>query len=341
MDSLSAKKYLIIGPAWVGDMVMAQTLFRFLKAREPDCAIDVVAPKSTHALLARMPEVSDAIVLPVGRGELKFGARYAVAKACREKAYDQALVLANTFKSALIPKFARIPLRAGWRRELRQLLLNDCRVLDKKRYPLMIERFVALALTEKELMPDLEPYYPCFQISENDICHALHKVGLSKPEKPILALCPGAEFGPSKRWPEKHYAAVANDRLEKGWDVWLFGGPNDQAVAKALNTLTQDRCIDLTGKTTLPEAIDLLSLAAAVVSNDSGLMHIAAALQKPLVVLYGSSSPGFTPPLSTTAVALRTGIECSPCFERECPLGHWKCMRELMPEKAIAALGSL
>lgn len=338
---MQANKILIIGPAWVGDMVMAQTLFRFLKSQHPNVIIDVVAPRSTSPLLACMPEVRTAISLPVGHGEFGFKTRFTLGRSLRREVYDQAIVLTNTFKSALIPWFAKIPRRTGWKREMRGALLNDCRALDKQKYPLMIERFVALGLPENETLPMLDSVWPEFSVEQTSVVDALEKVKIELSGKSILVLCPGAEFGPSKRWPETHYAEVAQEKLAAGWDVWLFGGPNDKDVAASIQAMTENRCVNLAGKTSLPEAICLMSLATAVVTNDSGLMHIAAALKKKCIVLYGSSSPDFTPPLATDAVILKTGIECSPCFERECPLGHWKCLRELDPERVIAALGGI
>ena len=156
--------------------------------------------------------------------------------------------------------------------------------------------------------------------------------------KPVLALCPGAEFGAAKQWPEEYYARVAQTWLDKDWHIWLFGSANDAAACGRINDLTGERCHNLAGQTSLAEAIDLLAMAAFVVSNDSGLMHVAAALQRPMVAIYGSSDPGFTPPLSATAKVERLGLDCSPCFKRTCPLGHFDCLRKLMPERVIEVL---
>ena len=169
---------------------------------------------------------------------------------------------------------------------------------------------------------------------------ALARLGIDAPANPVLALCPGAEYGPAKRWPAAYFAEVAKDRLDQGWDVWLFGSHKDQAVAAEIQQLLGGRCIDLSGRTQLGEAIDLMSLAAVVVSNDSGLMHVAAALGRNLVALYGSSDPGFTPPLNDNARILRLGLSCSPCFQRECPLGHLKCLRDLDPSQVLQAMAS-
>lgn len=335
-------KILIVGPAWVGDMVMAQCLFKLLKQRQPEVVIDVLAPAWSLPLLARMPEVTSSIVMPIGHGQLALRERYRLGKSLRDKGYTQAIVLPNSFKSALIPFFAKIPLRTGWRGEMRYGVLNDVRRLDKARYPLMIERFMALGV--KEPLGKFKYPAPELQISPESCAKALKKHNLIHQQRPILALCPGAEFGPAKRWPEEYYAEVANKKLNEGWEVWLFGSAKDAAVTDRIMDLTQKRCINLAGKTQLEEAVDLLSLATVVVSNDSGLMHIAAALNKSLVVVYGPTSAGFTPPLNPQAKILNLNLSCQPCFQRECPLGHHRCMKELRPEmvlKQIALVNQL
>jgi heptosyltransferase II len=334
------RKILIVGPAWVGDMVMAQTLFKVLKEQRPDDELHVLAPAWSQPLLDRMPEISKGIVLPFGHGDFNFHARKRLGRSLVGEHYDQAILCTNSWKSALVPYFAKIPVRTSWRGECRYGLINDLRVLDKTKYPLMVERFMALAFPRKMVkLPEQTPV-PAFECQAADIDAALLKYQLTR-DKPILALCPGAEFGPSKRWPETYYADVARQKISEGWQVWLFGSPKDQEVAVEIQKLTNDACIDLTGKTQLPEAIDLLSIVDAGVCNDSGLMHIAAALGRPLVVPYGSTSPDFTPPLSKKVKVLRLGLECSPCFKRECPLGHHKCMTGLDSQRVLRALNEV
>jgi heptosyltransferase-2 len=333
-------KILIVGPAWVGDMVMAQCLFKLLKQHQPGLIIDVLAPTWSLPLLARMPEVASAIAMPVGHGQLDLRARYRLGKSLRNQGYKQAIVLPNSFKSALIPFFAKIPVRTGWRGEMRYGVLNDVRILDEKRYPLMIERFMALGILPNENLPNVYPK-PQLQISVSTCEQALSNHQLKKSQRSILALCPGAEFGPAKRWPEEYYAAIANAKLKEDWEVWIFGSPKDGVVAERIMELTQYRCVNLTGKTKLEEAVDLLSLASVVVSNDSGLMHIAAAMNKPLIVIYGPTSAGFTPPLNDKAKILALSLECQPCFKRECPLQHHLCMVELKPETVLKAMDEL
>ncbi|MBY0544187.1 MAG: lipopolysaccharide heptosyltransferase II [Gammaproteobacteria bacterium] len=330
------KRILIVGPSWVGDMVMAQTLFTKLKEIDPLAVIDVLAPDWSRPLLERMPEVNQAISMPIGHGQLLLAARKKIGQQLKSGNYDVAYVLPNSFKSALIPWFAKIPKRIGWRGELRFLVLNDIRVLDKEQYPLMIERFMALALPNDQLLT--QPYpRPKLRVSPETVNAAKEKFGLMAATS-ILALCPGAEFGPAKRWPENYYAEIANAWLAKGGQVCLFGSKNDFAVCEDINKATNGQCTNLAGKTSLAEAIDLLSEAEAVVSNDSGLMHIAAALDRPLVAIYGSSDPRFTPPLSDKVQIVRLGLSCSPCFKRECPLTHLNCLKQLPPERVQTAL---
>lgn len=336
-------KILVIGPSWVGDMVMAQTLFRSLRQQHPDCVIDVLAPVWCRELLTRMPEVGQALPLPIGHGELALAKRRMIGKSLQAQGYDQAIVLPNSFKSALIPWFANIPLRTGWRGEARGWLLNDCRMLDKARYPLMIQRFAALAWPEHATLPDDLPY-PALQVSPAR-SQALRERLQLPTAKPVVVLCPGAEFGPAKQWPLRHYAVVAEHFANSGYQVWVMGSGKDSVVAQALrqamSEAAREHCYNLCGCTELGEAVDLLAQAALVVSNDSGLMHIAAALARPLVVLYGSTSPAFTPPLTTRVKILSLQLDCSPCFKRECPLQHLDCLNTLEPTLVMAAANDL
>ena len=333
---------LIVGPSWVGDMVMAQTLFQCLKQRHPECQIDVLAPEWSRPLLERMPEVRAALSFPLGHGALELATRRRIGKSLAGQ-YDQAILLPNSLKSALVPFFAGIKQRTGWRGEFRYGLLNDVRTLDKERYPLMIERFMALAYDKNAELP--RPYpKPSLQIDSATRDAALAKFGLTL-DRPVLALCPGVEFGESKRWPAEHYAQVADARIREGWQVWLFGSQKDHPVGETIreNLIPglREESVNLSGQTSLAEAIDLLSCADSVVSNDSGLMHVAAALNRPLVAVYGSTSPAFTPPLADEVEVVQLGIECSPCFDRTCRFGHYNCMRLLEPGAVIRALGRL
>ncbi len=333
---------LIVGPSWVGDMVMAQTLFICLHQQQPDCNIDVLAPQWSLPILQRMPQVRRALSFPLGHGVLNIAERRRIGRQLQGQ-YEQAIILPNSFKSALTPFFAKIPKRTGWKGEMRYGLLNDLRPLDKKRYGLMIERFMALAYARGAALA--QPYpRPALQIDELLRTQALAEHGLDT-QLPVLALCPGAEFGQAKRWPARYYAEVAEHYVRQGWQVWIFGSKNDQPVGEEIRQqlipgLREEVC-NLAGNTELAQAIDLMSCASAVISNDSGLMHVAAALQRPLVAIYGSTSTGFTPPLAEQVAVVRTGIDCSPCFQRTCKFGHYKCLTDLPSSQVIEALDAL
>jgi len=336
---MTHKKILVIGPAWIGDMVMAQSLFKLLKQQNATHTIHVLAPAWTFSLLQCMPEVTQAIEMPLTHGEIKLRTRYHLAKKLAANRYDQAIVLQNSFKAALIPWFANIPQRTGWVGEFRYLLLNDIRHLDKKRYPLMIEQYMALGLPKNASLPHPYPY-PAFSVSNTSQDKTLAKLKPIWRGRPVLALGAGAEYGPAKRWPVEYFAKVANQKLAEGWDVWLFGSKKDYPIIEQLMQLTENRCENLSGRTELFETIDLLSLVSGVVTNDSGLMHMAAALKKPVIAIYGSTSPAFTPPLSVSATILKLDLDCQPCFERECPLKHFRCMRDLTPDRVMAAMST-
>lgn len=330
-------KILIVAPSWVGDMVMAQPLFMRLHQLHPGLLLDVLAPAWTLPLLARMAEVHEAIANPFGHGEFNLAARYRLGKALRQRQYDQAIVLPNSWKSALVPFFAGIAKRTGYRGEMRRGLLNDVRKLDKDKLPLMVERFVALADSPDSPLPNPIPQ-PKLNTDEQTRRSTLSKLGLNL-EPRIAALCVGAEYGPAKRWPAAHFAELGKLLHEQGFQVWLVGSAKDGESGAEAARLSTGTCLDLCGKTSLNEAVDLLASASVIVSNDSGLMHVAAALDKPLVALYGSSSSGFTPPLSHKAHILSLNLSCSPCFKRECPLGHLDCLMKLTPQRVWEQIG--
>jgi heptosyltransferase-2 len=320
-----AERILIVAPSWVGDAILSEPLVAVLREPFADPFVDVLAPPWCAPVYARMRGIGQIIENPLGHGELGLGRRRALAREVKARGYTRAFILPNSFKSALIPWFAGIPRRIGYAGEGRRALLTETRRLDPKALPRLVDRFVALAVPKGRLIPT--PPAPVLVPNASNAFAAMRALTLST-HRPIAILCPGAEYGPAKRWPAEHFIALARRLLGEGYAVWLLGSPNDQAVALPIAAaVTGVR--DLTGRTDLGTAIDLLSLAEVVVSNDSGLMHAAAAVGRPLVALFGSSSPDYTPPLSPLAHIAKIDIVCSPCFQRECPLGHFKCMREL------------
>lgn len=322
-----AEPILIVAPSWIGDAILSEPLLAILREPLEQPTVDVLVPPWCAPVYERMRGVRNIIENPIGHRELRLPERRALARKLRGNGYARALVLPNSFKSALIPWMARIPRRIGYVREARGILLTDARRLDSKALPRLVDRFVALAAQPGELVPTSPA--PVLVPDAGNAAEAIRALGLGT-HRPVAILCPGAEFGPAKRWPAEHFITLARRLIDSGYVVWLVGSPNDRVAADPIAAAVPE-ARNVCGRTDLGTAIDLLATASVVVSNDSGLMHAAAAVGRPLVALFGSSSPDYTPPLSPLARVAKIDIVCSPCFQRECPLGHFKCMRELPP----------
>jgi heptosyltransferase-2 len=320
------QRILVVGPAWVGDMVMAQSLFITLKQRFPHSEIDVLAPSWSRPLLARMPEVHAAVMLPVEHGEFGWGVRKRLGRALNRR-YTRAVVLPRSWKSALVPAFASIPLRTGYRGEWRWGLINDMRTLDKKRLTQTVQRYVALGLERDAPVPSAIPH-PHLRVDKGNQAMLLD-INRLYLRKPVVALLPGAEYGPAKRWPIARYAELAKRLTAAGKQVWVFGSAKEHDLGDAIVKQAGEGAVNLCGNTKLVDAVDLLALAQCAVTNDSGLMHMAAAVGVKLVAIYGSSSPKYTPPLTDKAEVVYLDIVCSPCFQRECPLKHLNCLNHI------------
>jgi heptosyltransferase-2 len=323
-----AERILIVAPSWVGDAILSEPLVAVLREPLEEPIVDVLAPPWCGPVYARVRGIGRTIDSPFDHGEFGLARRRALARELKANGYTRAFVLPNSFKSAIVPWLAGIPRRIGYAGEARWALLTDARRLDRKILPRMVDRFVALAVPSGRLVPT--PPAPVLVPNLANANAAMRALNLST-RRPIAILCPGAEFGPAKRWPTEHFISLSRRLLDAGYAVWLLGSPNDQPAAVPIAAAVPG-VRDLSGRTDLGTAIDLLSLAAVVISNDSGLMHAAAAVGRPLIALFGSSSPAYTPPMSPVAHVAKIDIACSPCFQRECPLGHFKCMRELSPE---------
>jgi heptosyltransferase II len=333
-------RILIVAPNWIGDALMAQPLLSRLRAKQPNVRLEVLAPKWVAPVLRRMPEVNEVIETPFRHGALQLYARWQFGRSLRERGYQHAIVLPNSWKSALVPYFANIKLRGGYVGEARYGLLNLLYRTKRRTRTPMAQHYARLAHAPgTDAREALEaPKLLC------DRAAAAATAGrfsfLPAPGANVV-LCPGAEYGPAKRWPVQHFGALAAALGARGVRVWLIGSQGDAQVCDEVVQASRGAATSLAGKTTLDEAIELIAYASATVSNDSGLMHIAAALGRPQVALYGSSSPEHTPPRSERARIVWLGIECSPCFARECPLGHFRCMRELSVERVLEEIGHL
>jgi len=331
-SSETGDSVLVVGPSWVGDMVMAQSLFRLLAAARPERPIDVLAPGWSLPIVARMPEVRRGIALDVAHGEVGWGKRRQVASALEP--YRQAIVLPRSLKAALVPFFARIPVRTGFRGEGRFWLINDMRPFDRSLLDQTVKRFVALGLEPGERLPERLPE-PRLEVDVSRQAELRETLGLDS-ERPAIALMPGAEYGPAKCWPLEYFAELAESLGRQGYAVWVLGSQKDAEAGAVISRNSDAR--NLCGKTALADAVDLLGMAEQAVSNDSGLMHVAAAAGCYTHGIYGSSSPAFTPPLSERRHIHYRALDCSPCFERTCPLGHLNCLREITPSDVLKSI---
>lgn len=314
-------------------MVMAQALFKLLKARSPERPLDVLAPAWSLPVVARMPEIRHGIASETGHGELGFGKRRRIARSLRETGYVHAIVLPRSFKSALIPWMARIPRRTGFLGESRFGMINDVRPFDRDVLDQTVKRFVALGVEAGEALPDIPQ--PALRVAgerQRQLGAALRL----DTTRPVIAMMPGAEYGPAKCWPLDYYARLAGELDAAGYAVWVLGSDRDAAAGQLI--ASRSRAVDLCGRTSLEDVIDVLGLCQQAVSNDSGLMHIAAAVGIHVHGIYGSSSPGFTPPLTPRRDIHYLGIDCSPCFRRECPLQHLNCLKEIRPAAVLARI---
>lgn len=333
------KQILVAGPAWVGDMVMTQSLCIALKAQHPQASIDMLAPTWSLPLIARMPQVRRGVALPTTHGEFGWGKRRDVAQALRGVGYQRALVLPRSAKAALVPWLAKIPVRTGYRGELRFGLINDVRPLDKTRLTQTVQRFVALGLPANAPQPPRIDF-PSLRVDSDNQARLFDQFKLDSAQR-LVALVPGAEYGPAKRWPARHFGVLAQRLGERGIGVMVLGSAKERELGAQIAQFAPETTANLCGRTELVDVVDLLAACSAVISNDSGLMHVAAAVNTPLIALYGSSTPAYTPPLTDAVSILKRDVACAPCFERECPLGHTLCLRQISVSDVLAALNNV
>lgn len=330
-----SRRVLVVAQAWVGDLVLSQSLYKALKRREPGVAIDVLAPAWGAALLARMREVSRAIAMPLVHGELGLSARLRLGRELRG-VYEQAIVLPRSLKAALVPWFARVPRRTGFRGEMRYGLINDVRPFDAGAMPRIVDRFVFLG-ESRGVAPDTrDAPAPELRVDRGRAASCVQELALDL-QKPVLALMPGAAFGKSKQWPPAYFADVADRYAADGWQTWLFGSSGDRPLARAVVRAASSPIADLCGRTDLADVVDLMSLASFAVTNDSGLMHVAAAVGCPLVAIYGATSPDYTPPMLPASRLFWRNLECSPCWKKTCRYGHYHCLTGIPPDEVYAA----
>lgn len=341
------QKILVISPAWLGDIIMSQSLLSTIKHLDPTCKIFVYAPAYAHPILQRMEQIDEILTNPFAHGALRLKDRFNEGKKLQEYGFDVAYVLPNSFKSALPAFFAKIPERIGWHGEMRYKVLNFRRT-NKTAFPRMVERYVSLAYIHDPKITD-ESQLPSFENPKLTTLppstELLERLNLNL-DRPLLTLGCGANYGPAKLWPVEYFAKVCDHFVNQHQGAVLaLGTPKDQATVDKIKSLVAPEVLpyfyDVCGKTNLTEALDLVAISRAAVCNDSGMMHTVAASDIPQVCIFGSTSTGYTPPLSSKAVCIESKEPCHPCFKRECKLGTYQCLKGITPDKVIEQLEHL
>lgn len=325
---------LVVPYMWIGDFVRCHSVVKLLKARFPDRPVDVLSTTLCAPLTDYMPGLRQAVVVDLPRRRIALKHQLALARRLAQENYGSVLVMPRTWKSALAPFMARIPERTGFVGELRFVLLNDIRRGEKK-LPRMVDRCAALALPSAAALPSEWPL-PELKVARAEIETWRRRLGLNFDSRPVVVLAPGA-VGPSKRWRASDYAALARRLIAEDFAVWVVGGPEEKSLAAAIIGETGAR--DLTGHD-LRNAILALAAASVAVSNDSGLLHVAAALGTPAIGIFGPTSPWHWAPLNPLAETIesKTEVECRPCHKPVCRFGHHRCMVEIPPEQVLAAV---
>ena len=333
-----AERVLVVGPRWVGDNVIAQSLYKRIKQLDATATITVIAPKYVHGLLKRMPEIRDTIDMPLAHRQLGLRERRRIGISLRKR-YNRAIILNRSFKTALIPWFAKIPVRTSFCGEMRYGLINDIRRLDSDAMPRLADRFVYLGQPKQTPLPkNITPPRLIVKPVNTRVC--MERLGIDN-KIPIIILAPGAAYGPSKKWPAHYYANLAEHYASTGYKIWILGSTKDQDICQQITETAKISIANLCGRTTLEDAIDLLAQAEKVISNDSSLMHIAAAVGCSVVGIFGATTPEYTLPISDCVRYSWANISCSPCWQPTCRYGHYHCLTRITPEEIISIVDLL
>ena len=333
----SRSPILLVPYMWIGDFVRCHSVVRLLRQRFPDRPVDVLTTSLCAPLLDYMPGVRKGIVRDLPRKTLALAEHRALADVLRAENYGSALVMPRTWKAALAPYLAGIPERTGFAGETRFVLLNDLRWGERK-LPRMIDRCGALALPRDAQLPKDWPV-PDLKVPADEAEQWRAQRGLAA-DRPVVAFSPGA-VGPSKRWPVEHFAELARNLASAGMSVWVLGSPQESPLAVQIVREAGPHALDLTSND-LRNAILAMKLATATVSNDSGLVHVSAAIGTPTVGIFGPTSPWHWAPLNPLAATIetRTVVECRPCHKPTCRMLHHRCMRDIAVSQVLAAVRS-
>jgi len=322
-DTDDTSPILIIPYMWIGDFVRGHTVVRVLRERWPNRPVDLLTSSLCAPLVDYMPGVRQGIVWDLPRSRLALARQWGLAALLRARNYRTALVMPRTWKAAIAPTLAGIPERVGFVGELRFGLIN-CWRWGEKALPRFIDKNAALALPDGAALPPEWPV-PQLRLPAGEAERWRQDKGLGAG--PAIAFAPGS-VGASKRW--TYYPQAARMLADRGFDVWVIGGPGEKALASEIVATGGQRVRDLTG-TDLRNGILAMAAANVAVSNDSGLMHIAAALATPTIGIFGPTSPYHWAPLNGLAATVQTStvVPCQPCHRPVCKLNNHRCMRDI------------
>ncbi len=337
------QRILIIAPHWIGDAVMSQPLLDSIKSASPSDRIDVLCTPWVAPIYRACKEVERVIEVDLQHGALQWNLRRSIAKQLKTNSYNFAFVLPNSFKSALIPWMAGIPNRIGYRGELRFGLINHAlNNPSRQARTAMVEHYGNLlqALT-KTCIPFDKNSQPKLYISDELIQKVRSRLDPLGAQS-LYVFAPGAVYGPAKRWPSSHFTELATQILgsDPHAQIVILGSKADHSLGHDIqtNAKSAERIHNWCGSIGLEEAMAVIAQCTQVISNDSGLMHIAAALSIPQIAIFGSSNPLHTPPLSKRAQVIWLELPCSPCYQRTCPLGHLHCLKQIEPQQVYTML---
>lgn len=341
---MSFSKHLIIAPNWIGDAIFSHGLIKVIKNQYPEADIDVLAHERIACVYEMMPEVNQIHGANNEKSKLNFWTRVQIARKISKQNYTHAYIINNAWKHALIPFLARIPNRIGWLGEFRFILVNQWRLLNKKMFPDMLSKLSSLGLPKNkqlEVHYMREQLYPKLQANKQNQFKILTNLGLHQSlssNKPIVAISPGSDNGTSKRWPATKYAFLIQKLIKINCEVWIFGSPKEKNLSDYImqHTGKSDSIHNLTGRTNLDEALDILGLCNVAVCNDSGLLHASAALGLGVVAIYGPTSENFAPPLTVNKAVITEDVKCRPCNQHECPFGHHACMETIEVDRVLS-----
>lgn len=318
-------------------MVMTHSLIQVLTGQGHN--VSMTGSRSLAPLLNRMPKLHERLIVDLPRGQWAWNRRKNQGQKIKSHVFDQAIVIPNAWKAALLPFWADIKKRTGWIGECRWGLLNDARQYDPIAYPTMIQKIVALAYEKNTALTFDDCPFPQLRIDRNNQIDLIRSHDLDRIDRPLICLCPGAAYGPAKRWPTSYFAQLTSLLIANGYHIVIVG--SNQESSQADQMMQNEHCTDLTGKTLLDDVIDVLAMAECVVANDSGLMHVACAVNVPVVAIYGSTSPNFAPPLYHHTKSLYEQIPCQPCGKRQCPFEHTRCLYNITAHQVMTQIQQL